>query len=149
MEDCCILHILIFVSIQSIFMMSLNWHCDNFSFQCSLSSIYTDVTALQCVHIMEEQILAVRWPHWAGIWTVFHFHDYFSVTCQNSSLILYFRLSTFYDLYWVCLSVFSCTVLFVSISQVIGCDDCLRNDRYCVEWGRALNSTPTNQSLWS
>ena len=33
------------------------------------------------------------------------------------------RLSTFSDLYWVCLSVFSCTVLFVSISQVIGCED--------------------------
>ena len=33
--------------------------------------------------------------------------------------LLYFRLFTFSDLYWVCLSVFSCTVLFVSISQVI------------------------------
>ena len=32
---------------------------------------------------------------------------------------LYFRLFTFSDLYWVYLSVFSCTVLFVSISQVI------------------------------
>jgi len=33
-------------------------------------------------------------------------------------------------LYLVC--VFSCTVLFVSISQVIGCEDCLRNDLDCV-----------------
>ena len=44
----------------------------------------------------------------------------------------------------VCLSVFSCTVLFVSISQVIGCDDRLWNDLYCVEW--VLNSTPANQA---
>ena len=53
---------------------------------------------------------------------------------------LYFRLSTFSDLYWVCLSVFSCTVLFVSISQVIGCEDRLRNDLYCVGWGVKLYS---------
>ena len=46
----------------------------------------------------------------------------------------------FSDLYCVCLSVFSCTVLFVSISQVIGCEDRLRNDLYCVEWGRKLYS---------
>jgi len=51
-------------------------------------------------------------------------------------------LFTFSDLYWVCLSVFSCTVLLVSISQVIGCEDRLRND-YTVSGG-ALNSTPTN-----
>ena len=50
-------------------------------------------------------------------------------------------LSTFSDLYWVFLFVFSCTVLFVSISQVIGCEDRLRNDLYCVKW--ALNSTLT------
>ena len=30
------------------------------------------------------------------------------------------------------LFVFSCTVLFVSISQVIGCEDRLGNDLYCV-----------------
>ena len=33
-----------------------------------------------------------------------------------------------------------CTVLFVSISQVIGCEDRLRNDLYCVEWGVILYS---------
>jgi len=38
------------------------------------------------------------------------------------------------------LSVFSCTVLFVSSSQVIGCEDRLRNDLYCVEWGVKLYS---------
>ena len=54
--------------------------------------------------------------------------------------LLYFRLCTFSDLYWVCLSVFSCTVLFVSISQVIGCEDRLLNDLYCVEWGVKLYS---------
>jgi len=40
----------------------------------------------------------------------------------------------------VCLSVFSCTVLFVSISQVIGCEDRLRDDLYCVGWGVKLYS---------
>ena len=60
---------------------------------------------------------------------------------QGSFVLLYFRLFTFSDVYWVCLSVFSCTVLFVSISQVIGCDeDRLRNDLYCVEWGVKLFS---------
>ena len=59
---------------------------------------------------------------------------------QVSFVVLYFRLSTFSDLYWVCLSAFSCTVLFVSISQVIGCEDRLRNDLYCVDWGVKLYS---------
>jgi len=59
---------------------------------------------------------------------------------QGSFVLLYFRLFTFSDLNWVCLSVFSCTVLFVSISQVIGCEDRLRNDLYCFEWGVKLYS---------
>ena len=59
---------------------------------------------------------------------------------QGSFVLLYFRLFNFFDLYWVCLSVFSCTVLFVSISQVIGCEDRLRNDLYCVKWGVKLYS---------
>jgi len=59
---------------------------------------------------------------------------------QGSFVLMYFRLFTFSDLYWVCLSVFSCTVLFVSISQVIGCKDRLRNDSYCVQWGIKLYS---------
>ena len=62
---------------------------------------------------------------------------------QVSLVLLYFRLSAFSDLYWVCLSVFSCTVLFVSISQVIGCEDRLRNDLYCVGWGVKLYSNQT------
>jgi len=52
---------------------------------------------------------------------------------QGSFVLLYFTLFTFSGLYWVCLSVFSCTVLFVSISQVIGCEDRLWNYLYCVE----------------
>ena len=63
---------------------------------------------------------------------------------HGSFVLLYFRLFTFSDLY--CLSVFSCTVLFVSISQVIGCEDRLRNDLYCVEWGVKLYcNQPTQQ----
>jgi len=34
--------------------------------------------------------------------------------------------------------------LFVSNSQVIGCEDCLRNDLYCVGWGVKLYSVPSN-----
>jgi len=64
---------------------------------------------------------------------------------QGSFVLLYFRLSTFPDLYWVCLSVFSCTILFVSISQVIGCEDRLRNDLYCVEWGVKLYSNSNDR----
>jgi len=53
----------------------------------------------------------------------------------------------------VVVSVFSCTVLLVSISQVIGCEDRLRNDLYCVEWGVKLYSIhPSDRimgmSLW-
>jgi len=46
----------------------------------------------------------------------------------------------FSDLYWVCVSVFLSTVLFVSISQVIGCEDRLWNDLDCVGWGVKLYS---------
>jgi len=67
---------------------------------------------------------------------------------QGSFVLLYFRLSTFSDLYWVCLSVFSCTVLVVSISQVIGCEDCLRNDLYCVKWGVKLYSNSNQLHVW-
>ena len=64
---------------------------------------------------------------------------------QVSLVLLYFRLSAFSDLYWVCLSVFSCTVLFASTSQVIGCEDRLRNDLYCVGWGVKLYSNQTKR----
>jgi len=47
-------------------------------------------------------------------------------------------------LFLICIEfVFACTVLFVSISQVIGCEDRLRNDLYCVEWGVKLYSNQT------
>jgi len=38
-----------------------------------------------------------------------------------------------FELYLV--YVFSCTVLFVNIGQVIGCEDCLRNDLDCIGLG--------------
>ena len=44
----------------------------------------------------------------------------------------------------VCL--FSCTALFVGIGQVIGCEDRLQNDLYCVGWGVKLCSTSTINS---
>jgi len=59
---------------------------------------------------------------------------------QGSFVLLYFRLSTLFDLYLVFVCLFSCTALFVSISQVIGCEDRLRNDLLCVGWGVKLCS---------
>ena len=67
---------------------------------------------------------------------------------QGSFVWPYFRLFPFSDLYWVSLSVFSCTVLFVSISQVIGCEDHLRNDLYCVEWGIKLHSNQSRPDVF-
>ena len=74
---------------------------------------------------------------------------------QGSFVVLYFNLSALSDLYLVfaCLfsctvylvtvCLFSCTALFVSISEVIGCEDRLQNDLYCVGWGVKLCSTST------
>jgi len=49
---------------------------------------------------------------------------------QGSFVLLYFVLFAFSGLYLVC--VFSCTVLCVGISQVIGCEGRLRNDQGCM-----------------
>ena len=43
-------------------------------------------------------------------------------------------------MYLVTVCLFSCTALFVSIGQVIGCEDRFRNDLYCVRWGVKLYS---------
>jgi len=51
-----------------------------------------------------------------------------------------FALFAFFKLNLVC--IFSSTVLFVSISQVIGCQDHLWNDLDFVRWGIKLCSTP-------
>jgi len=53
--------------------------------------------------------------------------------------------------FWcIAAKLYSCTVLIVSISQVIGCEDRLRNDLYCVEWGVKLYSNPIQavKLLW-
>jgi len=65
--------------------------------------------------------------------------------------LLYFALFAFLRLYLVC--VFSRTVLFVSISQVIGCEERLQNDPVdCVGRGEGrLNSavtTTTTADVW-
>jgi len=62
---------------------------------------------------------------------------------QGSFVLLYFRLLYIFFWFVFSLSVFSCIVLFVSISQVIGCEDRLRKMTYIVSSG-ALNSTPTS-----
>ena len=59
---------------------------------------------------------------------------------QGGFVLLYFNLSALFDLYLVFACLFCCTALFVSISQVIGCEDRLRNDLYCVGWGVKLCS---------
>jgi len=50
-------------------------------------------------------------------------------------------------LYLVSVCLFSCIALFVSISQVIGCEDRLRNDLLCVGWGVKLYSL-THVNCW-
>ena len=60
---------------------------------------------------------------------------------QGSFVLLFFRLFALSDLCLVFACLFSCTALFVSISQVIGCEDRRRNDLYCVGWGVKLCST--------
>ena len=65
---------------------------------------------------------------------------------QDSFVLLFFRLFTLFDLYLVFACLFSCTALFVSISQVIGCEDRLRNDLYCVGWGVKLYSLMQSRS---
>jgi len=52
---------------------------------------------------------------------------------QDSFVLLYFVLFALFELYLVC--VFSCIILFVSISQVIGCEDL-----HCVWWAVKLYS---------
>jgi len=72
---------------------------------------------------------------------------------QGSFVLLCFKLSALFDLYLVFACLFSCTVFVlsfcmfiflycfsVSISQVIGCEDRLRNDVLCVGWGVKLYS---------
>ena len=66
---------------------------------------------------------------------------------QGSFVLLYFSLSTLFDLYLVFACLFSCTALFVSISQVIGCEDRLRNDLLCVGWGVKLTLTNNDANL--
>ena len=59
---------------------------------------------------------------------------------QVSFVVLYCRLSAFSDLYWVCLSVFSCTVLSVSVKWLAV--KTASEMTYTVSSG-ALNSTPS------
>ena len=55
-------------------------------------------------------------------------------------LCVYFLVLYLYLVKLVSVCLFFCTALFVSISQVIGCEDRLRNDLYCVGWGVKLCS---------
>jgi len=67
---------------------------------------------------------------------------------QGSFVLLYFRLFTFSDLYWVCLSVFSCRLLFcLSVSVKWLAMKTASEMTYIVSSG-ALNSTPTNQPCY-
>ena len=64
---------------------------------------------------------------------------------QVGLVLLYFRLSAFSDLYWVCLSVFSCTV-FLSVSVKWLAVKTASEMTYTVSGG-ALNSTQTKTKL--
>jgi len=67
--------------------------------------------------------------------------------------LLYVSLFVFFDFYRVSVCIFVIYIkffpycLFVSNSPVIGCEDCLRNDLYCVGslgWGVKLYSIQSN-----
>jgi len=63
---------------------------------------------------------------------------------QNRSSIVEVMIKKFWCVF-LCLTVYLVSVSiflysFVSISQVIGCEDRLRNDLYCVRWGDKLCS---------
>ena len=62
---------------------------------------------------------------------------FWSVVCLCTCIFLWFILSIFPY------------CLFVSNSQVIGCEDHLRNDLYCVGWGVKLYSIQSIQRLWN
>jgi len=51
------------------------------------------------------------------------------------------------DLYLVFACLFSCTAFFVSISQVIGCEDRLRKMTYTVSGGALNSAQPQPQSI--
>jgi len=87
---------------------------------------------------------------------------------QGSFVVLYFNFSALSDLYLVFACLFFCTVFVFSycmfiflycfvcqyiltnnIGQVIGCEDRLRNDLYCVGWGVKLCSTSTSCQAYS
>ena len=133
----------------------LSNYCDNI--MVHVISIYFLVIVLQWSKLLPDRLrndLYCR-PVWARGRCRISPPRFLAECCkrqlnQVSLVLLYFRLSAFSDLYWVCLSVFSCTVLFVSISQVIGCEDRLRNDLYCVGWGVKLysNSVRDNVPFW-
>jgi len=86
-----------------------------------------------------------------------HRPNQFVLMSHNSTLLP----SGVSDLYLVFACLFSCTVFvfsycmfiflycFVSIGQVIGCEDRLRNDLYCVGWGVKLCSTSTWRAQWA
>ena len=63
---------------------------------------------------------------------------------NQGSFLLYFRLFTFSDLYWVCLSVFSCSLLFCLSVSVKGLAVKTASEMTYIVSSGALNSTPTN-----
>ena len=75
---------------------------------------------------------------------------------QGSFVLLFFRLYALFDLYLVFVCLFSCIVfvfsfcvsifLYCFVCQVIGCEDRLQNDLYCVGWGFKLCSPLSAQS---
>jgi len=64
---------------------------------------------------------------------------------QVSTQLIYLLSASCCHQLWHSLSVFKSRLkTLVGNSQVIGCEDCLRNDLYCVRWGIKLYSIQSN-----
>jgi len=109
------------------------------SLQIGISKPLSDDDKISAILPHNKQLysaVATRKKHWSKTLSS-HKNDIESFA-DGACCCVYFPILCLY-LITVCL--FSCTALFVSISQVIGCEDRLRNDLYCVGWGVKLCST--------
>ena len=94
-----------------------------------------------------------RRPAWARVRCRISPPRFLAVCCkrqlnQGSFVLLCFRLSTFSDLYWVCLSLYFPVLFCLSVSVKWLAVKTASEMTYTVSSG-ALNSTPTNHELWT
>ena len=115
--------IVVFTSCEG-FVLKKDQKKENAEEEISLEDlIEREVLSYLCLPLM-----LFTWPMWVQGHCRINPPHFLAKCCkswlnQGSFVLLYFRLSALFDLYWVSVCLFSCTSLFVSISQVIGCED--------------------------